>query len=127
MQGGIFSSPPSFDAAHLQEHQSQLHFLCHRPILEVEAAALEADQAAAAKAAAAVEAARGIPVGFVRIEAGKFTMGSPESEAGHFKNESPCRVKLTRAFWYQATPVTQGQWKSLIGQQPVSFSYGRTR
>ncbi|MGB0592611.1 MAG: formylglycine-generating enzyme family protein, partial [Myxococcota bacterium] len=52
--------------------------------------------------------------GFVRIEPGTFTMGSPSSESGHLDREGPTRrVTISRAFALQATEVTQGQWKAL--------------
>jgi formylglycine-generating enzyme required for sulfatase activity len=62
-------------------------------------------------------------VGFVRIEPGTFTMGSPGSEAGRMDDEGPThRVTLTQAFEYQSTEVTQGQWKSLMRTSPSHFS-----
>ena len=60
----------------------------------------------------------GVPAGFVRIEAGTFTMGSPSGELGRFSNEAQHSVTLTRAFYLQATEVTQEQWQSLMGNNP---------
>ena len=59
---------------------------------------------------------------FVRIEPGTFTMGSPEGEVGRFRNETQHTVTLTRAFLLQTTEVTQGQYESLMGANPSSFS-----
>ena len=53
-------------------------------------------------------------MGFVRIAPGEFDMGSPEKE-GHETDEVLHRVKLTKGFFMGATPVTQGQWKELMG------------
>ena len=38
------------------------------------------------------------PEGFVQIEAGIFTMGSPAGELGHWTNEMQHQVTLTRSF-----------------------------
>ncbi len=67
--------------------------------------------------------------GFAAIQAGTFTMGSPDgaspypigsgltppAELGRQSVEDPHQVTLTRAFWMQTTEVTQGQWKTLSG------------
>jgi formylglycine-generating enzyme required for sulfatase activity len=65
-----------------------------------------------------------VPVGFVRIEPGTFTMGSPDSEEGRYEDnrEVEHRVTLTRAFWLGRTEVTQAQWKVVMGTNPSSFS-----
>ncbi len=55
------------------------------------------------------------------IPAGTFTMGSPSSEAGRFSNETQHRVTISRPFYMQTTPVTQGQWKAVMGSNPSSF------
>ena len=47
----------------------------------------------------------------VRIEPGRFKMGSPEGEQGRFNNEGPQHeVEITRAFYMGACPVTKGQF-----------------
>lgn len=63
-----------------------------------------------------------IPVGFVRIEAGEFIMGSPEGEAGRFDNEVQHRVTLTRPFLLQRTPVTQAEYQALMGKNPSRYA-----
>jgi len=61
--------------------------------------------------------------GFVRIEPGTFTMGSPSSESGRLSDEGPThRVTISRSFALQSTEVTQGQWKALMGTAPSHFS-----
>jgi formylglycine-generating enzyme required for sulfatase activity len=55
---------------------------------------------------------------FVRIPAGTFTMGSPETELGREDDESHHQVTLTQAFYMQTTEVTQGQWQAVMGQNP---------
>lgn len=61
---------------------------------------------------------------FKRIPAGSFTMGSPDSEAGHHAFEGPQHpVTLTQDFYMQTTEVTQGQWSAIMGNNPSWFSF----
>ncbi|MBO4287887.1 MAG: formylglycine-generating enzyme family protein [Kiritimatiellae bacterium] len=50
--------------------------------------------------------------------AGTFTMGNPESEED---DERQHGVTLTKGFWLAETPVTQGQWESVMGNNPSYF------
>ena len=50
------------------------------------------------------------PDGFVVIEAGTFTMGSPESELGRYSDETQHEVTLTNGFYLLDHEVTQGEW-----------------
>lgn len=59
---------------------------------------------------------------FVYIQPGTFIMGSPEYEPGRNSAETQHEVTLTSGFYMQTTPVTQRQWKSVIGINPSSFS-----
>ena len=52
---------------------------------------------------------------------GKFMMGSPEEEEGRDNDETQHRVTLTKGFWMARTPVTQKQWKSVMGNNPSEF------
>ena len=61
---------------------------------------------------------------FVWIDPGRFAMGSPESEPGHEKDESPeHEVTITRGFYLGKYEVTQAQWESVMGSNP-SFHAG---
>ena len=60
------------------------------------------------------------PKGFVRIPAGRFTMGSLSVEAAPDENPRH-EVTLTRSFELLATPVTQAQWEALMGSNPSTF------
>ncbi|GMV40670.1 MAG: hypothetical protein AMXMBFR64_23860 [Myxococcales bacterium] len=67
------------------------------------------------------------PKGYVRIEKGTFTMGSPDGTGGTTKEESRFDeevqhpVTLRGAFYLKATEVTQGEWESLMGSNPSYF------
>ncbi len=54
----------------------------------------------------------------VLIPPGKFTMGSPITEADRLNNEAQIEVTLTKAFYMGKTEVTQGQWQAVIGTAP---------
>jgi formylglycine-generating enzyme required for sulfatase activity len=58
---------------------------------------------------------------FVLIPAGTFQMGSPESEPDRFDNERQHQVTISRPFYLQTTPVTQGQWIKVMGNNPSYF------
>lgn len=59
---------------------------------------------------------------FVFISPGTFIMGSPETELGRSEDELPHEVTITHGFFLQATPVAQGQWKAVMGNNPSRFS-----
>ena len=60
----------------------------------------------------------GAEMAMVWCPPGAFIMGSPENEEGHDKRETERRVSLTHGFWMAKTEVTQGQWKSVMGNNP---------
>ena len=64
------------------------------------------------------------PDGFVLIEAGTFTMGSPESELGRFDDETQHEVTLTNDFYMSDHEVTQAEWQALIGNNPSQLNNG---
>jgi len=52
----------------------------------------------------------------VLIPAGTFMMGSPDDEKDHEKTEGPLhQVTISRPFYMGRTPVTQKQWKAVMG------------
>ena len=64
-----------------------------------------------------------IPQGYVEIPSGSFMQGSPASEEGRRDTEVPQRrVTISRAFALKATPVTQGEWQEIMGNNPSRFS-----
>ncbi len=60
----------------------------------------------------------GVKMEFVRIKAGKFTMGS---EWGEEAEEPPHEVTISKDFWMQTTETTQGQWEAVMGKNPSGF------
>ncbi|MFH1532865.1 MAG: formylglycine-generating enzyme family protein [Pseudomonadota bacterium] len=59
--------------------------------------------------------------GYVRIEPGCFTMGSPPDEPGRGYDETQHRVCISRPFFLKATEVTQKEWRALMGNNPSRF------
>ncbi len=86
--------------------------------LTLELEALEPETGGAGGAAAVVAHAHGIVM--VEIPAGTFWMGSPEGEEGRHEDEVRHRVVLERPFLMATTPVTQAQWRAVIGTTPSS-------
>ena len=54
----------------------------------------------------------------IEIPAGKFTMGSPEGEKDHQKDEAQVTVTLTKPFGLGKYEVTQGQFKKVMDTEP---------
>ena len=59
--------------------------------------------------------------GFVLINGGTFTMGSPESEDWRSNDEVQHRVTLA-SFYMSKYEVTQKEWREVTGKNPSSFS-----
>ena len=58
---------------------------------------------------------------FVRIPAGSFLMGSPNSEVGRQPGETQHSVIISESFEMMATPVTQALWTAVMGDNPSRF------
>lgn len=56
---------------------------------------------------------------FVLVDAGGFKMGSPPSEKYRSDDETSHKVTISKGFYVQATEVTQGQWKEIMGENPA--------
>jgi uncharacterized protein (TIGR02996 family) len=69
-----------------------------------------------------VEMTNSIGMRFALVPAGHFLMSSPEDEMGRDDDEALHEVELTRPFWLGVFPVTQGQWKEVMGDNPAYFS-----
>ncbi len=64
---------------------------------------------------AVIDLGKGIKLEMVLIPAGKFKMGSPESEKGRDPDETQHEVTLTKPFYMGKYEVTQEQWKAVMG------------
>jgi formylglycine-generating enzyme required for sulfatase activity len=61
----------------------------------------------------------GVTMKLVLIRAGKFIMGSPDSEQGRGPDESPQHVVLiSKPFYMGVTEVTQAQYEAVMGTNP---------
>ena len=58
---------------------------------------------------------------FVLIPAGTFAMGSPDAEPERGDDEIQHQVTISSPFFLQATPVTQGHWKRVMGNNPSYY------
>jgi formylglycine-generating enzyme required for sulfatase activity len=59
---------------------------------------------------------------FVLIPAGEFEMGSPPDEEGRYDDEGPVHhVKISKPFYLGIYPVTQMEWKAVMGNNPSYF------
>lgn len=58
---------------------------------------------------------------FVRIHAGNFMMGTPESEIQRQSDETLHRVMIANDFFLGTTEVTQRQWQAVMGSNPAQF------
>ena len=63
----------------------------------------------------------GVIFEMVRIKAGTFMMGSPKNETGGFDVEKQHQVTLTRDYLLGKYPVTQAQWRAVMGTNPSYF------
>jgi formylglycine-generating enzyme required for sulfatase activity len=63
-----------------------------------------------------------ITVTLVKVPAGTFTMGTDASDLKCLQACLPAHpVTLSHAFWLGAVPVTQGQWQTVMGNNPSRF------
>ena len=62
-----------------------------------------------------------IEMKLVCIKSGKFTMGSPENEAGRARDEAQEEVMLAADFYLGVHEVTQAQYLRVMGENPSFF------
>jgi formylglycine-generating enzyme required for sulfatase activity len=62
------------------------------------------------------------PAKLVWVPPGRFTMGSPRKEKGHWFKEGPqTLVTLTKGFFIGLTEVTQGEYEAMMRTNPSQF------
>jgi uncharacterized protein (TIGR02996 family) len=61
-------------------------------------------------------------IDFAWVPPGTFLMGSPRDEPERGEDEKQHRVTLTAAFWMGVYPVTQAQWRAVMGDNPSAFT-----
>ncbi|MUG95987.1 SUMF1/EgtB/PvdO family nonheme iron enzyme [Scytonema sp. UIC 10036] len=62
----------------------------------------------------------GVTLDMVYIPGGSFLMGSPETEEGRYKDESPQHEVTVQPFFMGKYPVTQKQWRVVAALAPVN-------
>jgi formylglycine-generating enzyme required for sulfatase activity len=63
------------------------------------------------------------PTNMVFIAPGTFRMGSPDDEQGRWENEGPqTAVIISRGFWMGKYEVTQGEYQTVVGDNPSWFN-----
>lgn len=63
----------------------------------------------------------GVTLEMVEIPSGKFTMGSPASEAKRENDEGPEHSVNVPSFWIGKFEITQAQWQALMIANPSNF------
>ncbi|MEI6232525.1 MAG: formylglycine-generating enzyme family protein [Planctomycetota bacterium] len=61
---------------------------------------------------------KGAKLDLVLIPAGKFEMGTPDTEPGHKKNETRHSVTISKPFYMGKTEVTQQQYDAIMAETP---------
>jgi formylglycine-generating enzyme required for sulfatase activity len=56
------------------------------------------------------------------IPPGQFWMGSPDTEAERYDDETRHHVTLTQGFWLADTACTQALWMAVLGKNPSLFT-----
>ena len=72
-----------------------------------------------------IDLGKGVKLEMVLIPAGKFKMGSPESEKERRVNETQHEVTLTKPFYMGKYEVTQEQWEAVMGKNPSEEKGGK--
>jgi formylglycine-generating enzyme required for sulfatase activity len=68
----------------------------------------------------------GVALTMVAIPPGRFVMGSPPDEAARRDNEGPQHLVEVEGFWMGQTPISQAQWRQVMGTNPSKFQGDRT-
>ncbi len=71
------------------------------------------------------EIADGVKMKFCWVPAGKATLGSPNEEKDRYDDEKEHEY-VTKGFWLGKYPVTQAEWKAVMGKTQVPLMGKRT-
>ncbi len=63
----------------------------------------------------------GVEMAFAYCPPGSFLMGSPEAEAERSDDELQHEVRLTKGFFCGVHPLTQAEWRAVMGTEPSHF------
>ena len=107
--------------------RAELVRLCHDPRYRPDLSGVERDARVRVLLAAGLLPCvpawtNSIGMKLVLIPAGKFLMGSPASEAHRSANEVQHAVEITWPFCLGIYPVTQEQYKKMMGKNPAHFT-----
>ena len=58
---------------------------------------------------------------FVWVNGGSFSMGCDDDDLLAYEHEKPCHEAQVKGFWIGRYPVTQAQWKTVMGTNPSHF------
>ena len=61
-----------------------------------------------------------IGITLIKIPAGDFVMGSPETDPERIENEKQVTVTISQPFLMSSTEVTQAQWRQIMNTEPWS-------
>jgi len=68
----------------------------------------------------------GVALTMVTIPPGRFVMGSPPHEVERRDLEDPQHLVELEGFWMGQTPISQAQWRQVMGTNPSKFQGDRT-
>jgi len=88
----------------------------------IEDALAKLNRAPEPKSNLTLDLSNGVKMNLVLIRAGRFMMGSPDSEEGHRSDEGPQHeVTISKPFYLGVTEVTQAQYEAVMGTNPSQF------
>ena len=85
------------------------------------AATVWAEEAYPLKKEIALDLGNGVKLELVLIPAGKFMMGSPETEKDRYSGRDAAEVTISKPFYMGKYEVTQEQYEAVMGTNPSHF------
>jgi formylglycine-generating enzyme required for sulfatase activity/predicted DNA-binding WGR domain protein len=109
-EGVMYGYPEFFDEQWYQEREAE--------IVRVEKESEARGKALNKQWRVEEDLGQGVKLEMVLISAGKFKMGSPESEKNRSDDEIKHEVIITKSYYLGKYEVTQEQWESVMGDNP---------